>query len=51
MDALREEFSERPMEESSTGIGLVNAAQKKLAEEEEEQRLWEEQRFTRAVCD
>lgn len=49
MDALREEFSERPQEESSTGVGMMNAAQKKLAEEEEEQRLWEEQRFARAV--
>ena len=50
MDALRDEFSERPQEVSSSGVGMMNAAQKKLAEEEEEQRLWEENRYTRAVC-
>lgn len=49
MESLREEFSAAPEQSSSTGVGNDSADMKALAEEAEERRKFEEDRFVRLV--
>jgi U3 small nucleolar RNA-associated protein 3 len=49
MESLREEFSAAPEQSSSTGVGNDSADLKALAEEAEERRKFEEDRFVRLV--
>ena len=49
MDTLREEFGTAPEAASSSGLSKVNAEQRRLQEEADERRGFEEDRFVRLV--
>jgi Sas10/Utp3/C1D family len=51
METLREEFSTAPEASSSSGISKINAEQRRLEEEADERRNFEEDRFVRLVSD
>jgi hypothetical protein len=50
MDALREEFGSAPEAAASSGLGMQSGDLRKLQEEADERREFEEDRFVRLVC-